>query len=202
MLKAKNRRPKKGFTIIEVVLVLAIAGLIFMMVFIAFPALRRSQKDSQRKQNLNSILIALESWHTTHRGSITDDYEKRYNKQKGFCAFFNEYVGEEIVDPSTGEAPLIGFFDTDFVVNCRTDEREMRDGRDSSTENQWPSLKPGDIQYDDSGYCDGSNLNDHIGRDAGMKAYALRMKLEGGGYYCLDNGAKSMKYGRDSLAKK
>ena len=29
---------KKGFTIIEVVLVLAIAGLIFLMVFIALPA--------------------------------------------------------------------------------------------------------------------------------------------------------------------
>ena len=36
---------KKGFTIIEVVLVLAIAGLIFAMVFIALPALQRSQRD-------------------------------------------------------------------------------------------------------------------------------------------------------------
>ena len=39
---AKN---KKGFTIIEVVLVLAIAGLIFLMVFIALPALQRSQRN-------------------------------------------------------------------------------------------------------------------------------------------------------------
>ncbi len=38
-----------GFTIIEVVLVLAIAGLIFLMVFIALPALQRAQRDSQRK---------------------------------------------------------------------------------------------------------------------------------------------------------
>lgn len=30
---------KKGFTIIEVVLVLAVAGLIFLMVFLALPAL-------------------------------------------------------------------------------------------------------------------------------------------------------------------
>ncbi|MBP6924997.1 type II secretion system protein [Candidatus Saccharibacteria bacterium] len=38
-LKTPNNQTKKGFTIIEVVLVLAIAGLIFLMVFIALPAL-------------------------------------------------------------------------------------------------------------------------------------------------------------------
>ena len=43
---------KKGFTIIEVVLVLAIAGLIFLMVFLALPALQRSQRDTQRKQDV------------------------------------------------------------------------------------------------------------------------------------------------------
>ena len=42
---------KKGFTIIEVVLVLAIAGLIFAMVFIALPALQRSQHDQSRKND-------------------------------------------------------------------------------------------------------------------------------------------------------
>lgn len=49
-LMDKDFSSKKGFTIIEVVLVLAVAGLIFLMVFIALPALQRSQRDSQRKQ--------------------------------------------------------------------------------------------------------------------------------------------------------
>lgn len=38
-LKHNNLQTKSAFTIIEVVLVLAIAGLIFLMVFIALPAL-------------------------------------------------------------------------------------------------------------------------------------------------------------------
>ncbi len=46
---AKN---KKGFTIIEVVLVLAIAGLIFLMVFVAMPALQRQQRTIQRRNDL------------------------------------------------------------------------------------------------------------------------------------------------------
>ena len=43
---------RKGFTIIEVVLVLAIAGLIFLMIFIAFPALQRGQRNTQRRRDL------------------------------------------------------------------------------------------------------------------------------------------------------
>ena len=46
---------KKGFTIIEVVLVLAIAGLIFLMVFLALPALQRSQRDTQRKNDISRL---------------------------------------------------------------------------------------------------------------------------------------------------
>lgn len=42
---------KRGFTVIEIVLVLAIAGLVFAMVFIAFPALRRSRRDTQRRDD-------------------------------------------------------------------------------------------------------------------------------------------------------
>ena len=55
-------KTKKGFTIIEVVLVLAIAGLIFIMVFIALPALQRSQRDTQRKRNIQLVSAALESY--------------------------------------------------------------------------------------------------------------------------------------------
>ena len=49
---------KKGFTIIEVVLVLAIAGLIFLMVFIALPALQRSQRNTQREDDIARFLTA------------------------------------------------------------------------------------------------------------------------------------------------
>lgn len=41
---------KQGFIIIEVVLVLTIAGLVFLMVFLALLALQRSQRDTLRKQ--------------------------------------------------------------------------------------------------------------------------------------------------------
>ncbi len=61
---------KKGFTIIEVVLVLAIAGLIFMMVFIALPALQRSQRDTQRSNDISRVQTALNQYQANNRGAI------------------------------------------------------------------------------------------------------------------------------------
>lgn len=59
---------KKGFTIIEVVLVLAIAGLIFLMVFIALPALQRSQRNTQREDDLARVLTAVNDFQTNNNG--------------------------------------------------------------------------------------------------------------------------------------
>ena len=57
---------KEGFTIIEVVLVLAIAGLIFLMVFVALPALQRSQRDTQRRNDMSRVDTSLVQYQTNH----------------------------------------------------------------------------------------------------------------------------------------
>ena len=61
-----NTNSKKGFTIIEVVLVLAIAGLIFLMVFVALPALQRSQRDTARRNDMSRVDTSLVQWQTNH----------------------------------------------------------------------------------------------------------------------------------------
>lgn len=65
-----NKNNKKGFTIIEVVLVLAIAGLIFLMVFLALPALQRSQRDTQRKNDASRLRAAVTDFTSNNRGSL------------------------------------------------------------------------------------------------------------------------------------
>jgi len=52
MLKKSNQ---KGFTIIEVLIVLAIAGLIMLVVFLAVPALQRNQRNNARKAEASRI---------------------------------------------------------------------------------------------------------------------------------------------------
>ena len=53
---------KSGFTIIEVVLVLAIAGLIFLLVFLALPALQSNQRDTQRKNDAAMLATAVREY--------------------------------------------------------------------------------------------------------------------------------------------
>ena len=59
-------KQRKAFTIIEVVLVLAIAGLIFLMVFIALPALQRSQRNTRRRQDLARIATAINDYQSNN----------------------------------------------------------------------------------------------------------------------------------------
>ena len=60
-----------GFTIIEVALVLAIAGLIFLVVFLALPALQNSQKDTARREDVGRVISALQSYETDNGGDLS-----------------------------------------------------------------------------------------------------------------------------------
>lgn len=62
------KQTTKGFTIIEVVLVLAIAGLIFLMVFIALPALQSGQRDTARKNDVSAVSSAVNTFTSNNRG--------------------------------------------------------------------------------------------------------------------------------------
>jgi prepilin-type N-terminal cleavage/methylation domain-containing protein len=54
----KLSNKEQGFTIIEVLIVLAIAGLIMVVVFLAVPGLQRSQRNSQQRTEANNLLAA------------------------------------------------------------------------------------------------------------------------------------------------
>lgn len=53
------KKRNKGFTIIEVLIVLAIAGLIMLIVFLAVPALRRNSNNSVARNDASKILAAV-----------------------------------------------------------------------------------------------------------------------------------------------
>jgi prepilin-type N-terminal cleavage/methylation domain-containing protein len=67
-MKKITVKNKNGFTIIEIVLVLAIAGLIFLMVFLALPALQRSQRNQLYKNNLSLVISALQNYRSNNGG--------------------------------------------------------------------------------------------------------------------------------------
>lgn len=66
----KIKRNQKGFTLIEVVLVLAIGGLIFLLAFIAFQQVSTNRRDTQRRNDLNRTVAEVQNWVGDHNGSI------------------------------------------------------------------------------------------------------------------------------------
>lgn len=66
------KRPRStstaGFTIIEILIVLVIAGLFLLIVFEAIPALERSSRNNQRKQDVQAILEAISSYELNNSG--------------------------------------------------------------------------------------------------------------------------------------
>ena len=114
---SKDSEIKKGFTIIEVVLVLAVAGLIFLMVFIALPALQRSQRDSQRKQDVFRLAAALQKYKANNKqknlwdGATKEDSSLDYTSVylEDIESFVNSYLkagNDTFEDPLYGEYNL------------------------------------------------------------------------------------------------
>jgi prepilin-type N-terminal cleavage/methylation domain-containing protein len=64
------RKNEKGFTIIEVLIVLAIAGMIMLVVFLAVPALQRNSRNTQRKADVAGILAAYNDYMSNNAGQL------------------------------------------------------------------------------------------------------------------------------------
>lgn len=60
----------RGFTIIEIMFVLAIGGLILLLVFQALPALQRNSRNNQRKQDVAALLAIISHYELNNSGNL------------------------------------------------------------------------------------------------------------------------------------
>jgi prepilin-type N-terminal cleavage/methylation domain-containing protein len=68
--RLKKGKPESGFTIIEIMIVLVIAGLILLIVFLAVPALQRSARNTQRKNDVSALASGLNDFVTDNNGVL------------------------------------------------------------------------------------------------------------------------------------
>lgn len=69
MSKYQTKR-SEGFTIIEVLIVLAIAGLIMLVVFLAVPNLQRNSRNNSYRSEANNILAAYTEISSNKNGAV------------------------------------------------------------------------------------------------------------------------------------
>lgn len=164
------QKKEKGFTIIEVVLVLAIAGLIFLMVFIALPALQRSQRDSQRKNDLSRAINAVTSYSSSNRGALP-------TFDSNFISSYLTTGGDTFIDPSGANTQVSPNATTYTFTQSGTGTQAVLAGSFNATDKQ-------NVIY----YT--TNANCGTGGDtvaSGSRKVALRIYLEGGGVDCKNN---------------
>jgi len=67
----KNQKSKAnaGFTIIEVLIVLAIAGLILLIVFLAVPALQRNSRNTAMKNDVQNVVGGVAEYQSANNGA-------------------------------------------------------------------------------------------------------------------------------------
>lgn len=168
--------PAKGFTIIEVVLVLAIAGLIFLMVFIALPALQRGQRDAQRKQDLSRISVQMTNYLSSSRGAIP-------KTEQDLASFIKNYLRRDSDKNNT-----------DLGLDRTGDDYKDPDGNNYKL--GWNRLAEPDsngvaaMGYYPSKLCDANSVNgDGVSATTSApRDYAFIIKLESQAVpYCLDN---------------
>ena len=167
----ENIKTKKGFTIIEVVLVLAIAGLIFLMVFVALPALQRSQRDTQRRDDMARFLSQVTQYQANNKGGVPKAYgtgESAVSATDAWNEFVTKYLStttEKFADPD-GEPYVVG----NAAEVSETYGSEAL-GWDGDKHKIYVYIKA---------ECDGENAK----TSSGSNRIAIRYKLERAGTYC------------------
>ena len=180
---------KNGFTVIEVSLVLAIAGLIFMMLFIALPALQRSQRDTRRRDDVVFLLEKIKNYEKNNRGTLpgsaetstsqvnviwSDALKNSTGNEMTWKGFYRDYLKENFADPSGGNYQLV-------IVKCgaTTADSDCTNSVATGLENQsFPNDNKMIIVLQASCYGSKTILSSN------PRNLAVMYRLEGAGVYC------------------
>ncbi len=165
-----NSTRTKGFTIIEVVLVLAIAGLIFLMVFIALPTLQRNQRDTQRRDDVARIKAQVNQYQANMKGVIPTD----------------STAGCTIVAGNAGDF-LSRYLETGAAANTFVDPggTPYRSANCIAPVNPLPATATAGQWFFNAGAICGATEGSTAA--GGTRDYAIVMKLEGSGTACVDS---------------
>ena len=182
-MKKYLKRSASGFTIIEVIIVLAIAGLIMLVVFLAVPQLQRNARDNSRRAIVTRLKSEIENYASNNQGTYP-------LSSVGTCSsgttgewgdFYGRYIsgaGLNIKDPSTGVA----------VIGCTPATSASSTTSYLYTAGGVPATLPGKkgvIAVIPGASCSGEN----VAASSGTNSYALIIGLDRDSTrYCIDNG--------------
>lgn len=188
-MRKKDTGDMGGFTIIEVVLVLAIAGLIFLMVFIALPSLQRSQRDTERRNKMANVQTKVMDYQNNNNGKLPNDGSVDAVEDGQLANMDDEWECSR-TNPNAAKC-----FIRNYLNGVNATENEFVDPQgwaygltiETLDEDEF-FLQPSDyekymVYIEKKAKCDGERaIPSNNARD-----YAILVKLEGSGTYCRSN---------------
>jgi len=101
-MKTNISKSNNGFTIIEVLIVLAIAGLIMLVVLLAVPGLQRTQANSAAKSDSTHIVAAITNYSANNNGSLptASTMLTVYNDVSGLSKLISTYLATNPTTPT------------------------------------------------------------------------------------------------------
>ena len=186
-------KKRNAFTIIEVVLVLAIAGLIFLMVFIALPALQRSQRNTRRRQDAARIASAITDYYS-NTGKLPFGPDPKSSRKAYFdYSLISKYIDSEVsipADPVVTQGSAHDF----NAASCPEGKscEQFKDPNGSvyiisiaKSSTNAPEYQANTVFLRYAAKCDSDGKT--INLDGQNAQFTVIMTLEGGSYYCTDN---------------
>lgn len=185
-------KTKKGFTIIEVVLVLAIAGLIFLMVFIALPALQRSQRNTRRRSDMARILAKFTEYQSNNGGRMPgsgdlNNFVQKYVGASGQNATGSTTCdGDQFCDPdgTPYSIRMEAYSSNSEHGGSSTESSAYYDGNGMRSSGPTETAITHVIHYWPSTRCGNEGI---VEKTSGPRDVAVAYYLEGGAIYCGDN---------------
>lgn len=172
-----KRKLQEGFTIIEVMIVLAIAGLILVVVLIAIPQLQRNQRNENRRSVMARVVTEINSYAGNNNGKIPGSVAADIDDD--LESIEDRYLGCTPGDPPTDCDVNVEDPSTDVAMDLQagSDAAGTVPALDDST-----GADLGILYYQTDLVCDGEELANGEARN-----FVVYTVLEGGAIYCLDN---------------
>ena len=191
----KGDKNKKGFSLIEAILVIGVAGLIFLMMMIALPALQRQERDTERREDITWLLDVIKKFQTNNRGALPGLAEDADEVQviwsatgldsaptNSWAGFYRDHLKEEFKDPN-GENYRLDV----WRCNGNITNGSCSGGAKTAAEGVKNRTFPNDfvIYVFTQAKCPNDAAKGIIASSNARKL-AVLYKLEGGGVYCAD----------------
>lgn len=187
----KTKEQTEGFTILEVVLVLAIAGMIFLMVFIALPQMRRSQRDTERRDDMMFFVEAVKKFQSNNRGVLPgtlensetvidqEAFNRLTNEKYSWAAFYHQYLNPGTDEDDGDFRDPLGDFYTLNPETCATV------GDSDRCEGNEPGH--GDLDHIIHINVGGICKDDYAIKSSNPRDFAVLYRTESNGIICYDS---------------